>query len=212
MEPLICTIVLRDINENQEIIRRGDLVGVDAGALYLALRGYEMSLAIGDFDSIQPRDLGLVEMSSKKTVKLDSDKDESDFEAALGYLNDYDEIYIYGGFGGRQDHQFALVKRVKMDGRLRLVSDYNLVYRLETGIHTIKKESYQYLSLFALEPTLVSLEGTKYPLSYHVIEEDEPSYTLSNEILEDEAKLSIMTGRVLVIQSSDKKSYASIAD
>ena len=212
MESLTCTVVLRQMDEDQEIASYGDLIGVDAGALFLAMRGYEMRLAIGDFDSISERDIPLIKMNTKEFIKLNTDKNISDFEAALQHLSEYEKIIVYGGLEGRQDHQYALLERLKMDKRLRLVNETNLVYVLDEGIHRIKKESYKYLSLFALEPSLISIEGTKYPLHLKVLEQDVPSYTLSNEILKEEAILSIRSGKLIIIQSSDKKSYARIAD
>ena len=205
MESLICTVVVREPSPSEVIRFQGDVIGVDYGAFYCARHGYPMKLAIGDFDSIDRANLPLIESFADEEVVLPEMKDVSDFEAALERLEGYEKIYVYGGLGGRLDHQFAMMKHLQRDSRLVFLNENNKIYVLKKGEHTLDKNGFKYLSLFAMSASLLSIEGVKYPLSNKVLD-TEDTYTLSNEILSDSCTLNLMSGQLLIIQSNDKKS------
>ena len=83
-----------------------------------------------------------------------------------------------------------------------LIDDKQVIYKLEKGIHIIKKNNYKYLSLICLDKAIINLEGVKYPISYKEINFKD-LYTTSNEISYDSAKLELLSGKVLVIQCND---------
>lgn len=176
------------------------IVGVDRGALVCATLGIMMDLAIGDFDSVSAEELDMIRTFSKEVVRLDTVKDMTDTQAALSYVEDFDEVMICGGLGGRIDHQQINIGLVKKDIRLCLWDDHHLIYAVD-GDKTIKKAGYRYLSLFACEESTVDLSGVKYPLSNRKIDEND-LYLVSNEILDEEALIRV-NGKVLIIQSND---------
>ena len=176
------------------------VVGVDRGALLCVQQGLKMDLAIGDFDSVTKEELELIHLHSKEIVMLDVIKDVTDSQAALAYVESYDEVILCGGLGGRIDHQLINIGLAKMDSRLKLWDENHLIYAV-VGDKVIKKAGYRYLSLFACESSVVNLSGVKYPLNNRSINEDD-LYLVSNEIIEEEAYLSVK-GKVLIIQSND---------
>ncbi len=176
------------------------IVGVDRGALVCATLGIMMDLAIGDFDSVSAEELDMIRTFSKEVVRLDTVKDVTDTQAALSYVEDFDEVMICGGLGGRIDHQQINIGLVKKDIRLSLWDENHLIYAVD-GEKTIKKADYRYLSLFACTESTVDLSGVKYPLSNRKIHEND-LYLVSNEILDEEALIRV-NGKVLIIQSND---------
>ena len=176
------------------------IVGVDRGALVCATLGIMMDLAIGDFDSVSAEELDMIRTFSKEVVRLDTVKDMTDTQAALSYVEDFDEVMICGGLGGRIDHQQINIGLVKKDIRLSLWDENHLIYAVD-GEKTIKKADYRYLSLFACTESTVDLSGVKYPLSNRKIDEND-LYLVSNEILDEEAFIRV-NGKVLIIQSND---------
>ena len=79
------------------------LIGVDSGALSLLDMGETPDVAIGDFDSVSSGDLNRIEEKVLTVVKLPTEKDLTDTEAALEYVKehlDVQEIEMHGLFGG----------------------------------------------------------------------------------------------------------------
>lgn len=183
----------------------GPYIGVDRGALLLAMEGVRMIAAIGDFDSVDVRELELIKEYCDEFVLLPREKDQTDSEAAIQYAihHGYDEISLLGGMYGRSDHFLANVMLVyRYKGIVTMQDRSNKILYLGKGMHYIEREEYDYLSFMAFEECELSLEGVKYPLSHQVIDLGDV-YTISNEICEQQATVSIYRGHVLLIQSRD---------
>ena len=183
---------------------KNDVIGVDKGALYLAKNNIKIDVSIGDFDSVSQDDYLLIEKMSKKVIKLNPIKDDTDFEHALNYLKDKYYLYeIYGILGGRKDHDLLNIKMLYLSG-LNFVcyDDKNKIYCLNSGTYNIKKDGYKYLSLLVFEEVLLSLSGVKYPIINKTLNVFD-NYTTSNEIVDDYCILKIDKGKVLVIQCND---------
>jgi thiamine pyrophosphokinase len=176
------------------------IVGIDRGALVCAQEGLLMDVAIGDFDSVTSAELEVIKKHCKEIVILDAVKDVTDAQAALAYVDGYDEVILCGGLGGRIDHQLINIGLVKKGIRLCLWDENHLIYAVD-GEKTIKKAGFRYLSLFSCGESTVDLSGVKYPLSNRRIDEDD-LYLVSNEIIDEEAFIRVM-GKVLIIQSND---------
>lgn len=184
-----------------------DYIGADKGALTLAENAIPMVLAIGDFDSIDHSLLPLIEKYAEKVIRLNPVKDDSDSEAALreALKMGYDEIVMVGGEGGRMDHTYYNIRLAFLHPNcLKLWSENNLVYALHEGTYVIEKKKYRYISFFAEENAIITLDGFEYPLNDRLLTKND-IYTLSNTILNDSGTVTIKQGTVLVIQSNDNK-------
>lgn len=187
--------------DNLAVDTKCDYIGVDGGSLYCLNHNIQMVCAIGDFDSINKDDLERLKKATK-IIKLPVEKDVVDSEYALKYASDlgYDEIELIGVMGGRQDHFLAVYQLLKTGNVPFVMKDnYNIIYCLDAGEYELKKEM-QYLSFFACEQLKINITGVKYPLYDREINESDV-YLVSNEIVEEKAKLKV-TGRVIVIQSN----------
>lgn len=179
-----------------------DYIGVDKGA-YIALQAnIPLVCAIGDFDSITLEQRELLSAYTN-LITLPERKNETDSEAAIHYAlsKGYDDITLYGGFGGRIDHTMAnMYLLMHRDYPLILEDEQNKVQLLTPGKYTIPN-NFRHLSLLALEPSVISETEVSYPLVERAIDRDD-IYTISNHILHHEAKITIHSGKVLCLQSN----------
>lgn len=189
-----------------EYTENSDLFGVERGALFLARRGLRMKYAVGDFDSVKESDIRMIEEYSEEFIRLNPIKDDSDSEAAVIFAlkKGYKKIRMSGTFAGRADHTYVnLLLTYRYPGVLTVEDAQNRVYSLAEGIYEMKPDGYPYISFFAPEQAVISLKGFFYELDRCTIR-TEDLFTLSNEITEDPACLTVHAGKVIVIQSSDQ--------
>ncbi len=194
---------------NTSFIPKGDYdyIGVDKGALLALKEGINCEFCIGDFDSCSEEEKKVIQNNSKEVIILEKRKDDTDSEAAINECikRGYKEIWLLEGFGGRIDHSIINLRLIyKYPLKVFLIDTQNRVFSLNEGDYEIAKANYEYLSIFALEDTIVSLDKVIYPLSDRKLTCND-LYTISNEIVGDNANISIKEGKVLIIQSNDKK-------
>lgn len=198
------------ITEQTPLPTDGDFIGIDYGSYFLAQRGLHMVYAVGDFDSVQPQHLELIRQHSDYVVTLSPEKDETDSEYALSiaFTNEYDDVIILGGFGGRIDHFYAnlLLLRRFPDRRIALQDGQNLIRVYQKGTHLIHKSGHKFVSIYAVESASVSLIGFRYPLDHAIIEPID-TFGTSNEILGSVGHLVVHFGTVYVIESHDSPLY-----
>lgn len=179
------------------------IVGVDYGAYQLAKQEIMMDIAIGDFDSTDDTQFQQIEKYSKKVIKLDIVKDETDSEAAVIYLKDlgYERITLVGDLGNRFDHMLINYRLCEKYDITYILED-SKIFNLSDGLCRINKD-YQFLSLFTSNGVTLNLSGTKYELSNRRIDYLD-TYTSANEIVEDSATIEVLDGSVTVVLSNDQ--------
>ncbi|MFR9118569.1 MAG: thiamine diphosphokinase, partial [Merdibacter sp.] len=112
-------------------------------------------------------------------------------------------IILYGVLQGRFDHTMAnLYLLLHRDPSLILMDAHNRVRVLLPGSYTVAKQ-YAYLSFLALEESSISESGVAYPLDHAHIDVTD-IFTVSNEIVEEEAQITVHEGRVLMIEADDR--------
>ena len=87
-------------------------VGVDAGCLFLLEQGLELSLAVGDFDSVDPAEFQSIQSAAHELRTSVAEKNDTDLELAIKEVLagwPQADILIFGAFGGRLDHHLASV-------------------------------------------------------------------------------------------------------
>lgn len=188
------------------------LIGVDSGALSLLDMGETPDVAIGDFDSVSSGDLNRIEEKVLTVVKLPTEKDLTDTEAALEYVQehlDVQEIEMHGLFGGRVDHMLNNLWLAyhpayqSMLEKIVMKAEKNTVRFYKPGKHTIKKEmDKKYLSFISMTPLeKLTLMDVKYPLREATY--DSPIALVSNEFLNEEMTFTFTRGLMAVVQSKD---------
>ena len=178
------------------------IIGVDSGLEYLSKLNKQVDLAVGDFDSIDPKKYEELKQKCKTIIKLDKDKNMTDLAYALDYIYnnmDYNEIEIYGGISGRVDHFLANINLIKKyDFTMR--DDFHFIYMLKKGKHKINNYK-KYISFFAMEDCYnLSIRGFKFQINNYYLSTND-SLCVSNE---GSGEIEFTKGKILVISSDDK--------
>ncbi|MDO4679828.1 MAG: thiamine diphosphokinase [Aerococcus sp.] len=214
---------LKDVEEDRADAKRQQqsfetyFIGCDRGALrFLTLpseREPKMDLAIGDYDSITPKQRASVQKAAASFIGLPAEKDETDIEAAINaVLKDFapmDAYIFYGALGGRLDHTLHNIwlgrqpRYQDIIDKFQLRSNDNDVTFLKPGTHVLHQMSNRkYLSFIALETVLgLDLIEAKYPLTHY----DMPfaQSMISNEFLTDTMTIHFESGIMLAMQTRD---------
>lgn len=188
----------------EEIDVSGPFIGVDRGALTLVRNERKMIAAIGDFDSVDVNELTEIREWCADFVLLPREKDETDSESAIEYaLKQFEKVVLYGACNGRADHFLANIMLVQRYlGKVELLDDKNHVKYLKEGIHMIPKSKYTYLSFITFGNCELSIEGVSYPLTHKEIQMGD-IFTISNEIVDEEATITIYNGSVICLECMD---------
>ncbi|WP_282939277.1 thiamine diphosphokinase [Paenibacillus sp. RC67] len=195
------------------LIQPGDLlVGADKGALFLLQHGFTPDLALGDFDSVTPEEALRIERDSKRFITCDPVmKDLTDTEMAMNWALEQQptEIVLCGVLGTRWDHSLAnlhlLRKGLEAGVLCSIVDAYNRITltdnRRPLQIHN---NQYSHVSLLplSLDVTGITLEGFQYPLHNATLTIGQ-SLGISNVLIEPVGVITISSGMLIVIQSSD---------
>ncbi len=194
-----------NIKELANLKEEDYLICVDGGYVLAQNAGLSPNLIVGDFDSAPlPNNL------SCEIIELPKDKDDTDTIFALrqalnkGFIN----INILGGLGGRADHGIGLLQTLAfgkdLGGNLRLIDGQNTLFIIENQEVTIPKETGKNLSLLCFSDTCTNINatGTKYIIKNKSLTSSYP-LGLSNTIVENEAKISVGTGKLIVVISKD---------
>ncbi len=175
------------------------VIAVDAAVEALLEQGIEYQLAVGDFDSLKNPDL-----LHGEVIRLNPVKDDSDTAKALeiAFQMSDDVILIGGTSGARKDHFIANLMMLVKYPKLVILDAYNRICIKSKGIHAIEKNEYDYLSVFAVENSVITLTNVKYPLNHYSLKQFDP-LGLSNEI-NGVATLNVHEGKIIVFQSKEE--------
>ena len=197
---IVCGGEIKDINWlTNELQKYNFILAADSGYDWCKKCGVTPNLVIGDFDSINDS----IE-SSVKTLKFPIKKDETDFSLCLQFLieNGVKLVDVFGANGGRIDHTLGAI--------LSIVEAYdegiNSTIKTETSSMFIVGESVTlqkaegYVSIFAVggDASCVTLEGFEYPLNNFNLKCSSP-LGVSNKIVSNTAKITLKSGKLLVI-------------
>ncbi|MCR5787386.1 MAG: hypothetical protein K6G28_06775, partial [Acholeplasmatales bacterium] len=76
-------LILFDVDLSKFNLDNYYKIGVDRGALNATLSSIPLDLSIGDFDSVNDKELSLIKANSLNLIKLNPIKDLTDTEEAL---------------------------------------------------------------------------------------------------------------------------------
>lgn len=181
---------------------RYDLViAADSGYLSARECGVLPDVFIGDFDSVLKE-----EVKSEKIISLNPVKDKTDTQEAIDYAisQGVRDITILGALGNRFDHTLAnvhLLKYAHTLGADAKICDTDTDIFLVTDTAKIAKKDGFCISLIPLSDCDgVSVSGVFYPLDGAFMPVGNP-YGISNEFTENEARIKVCSGELLVILS-----------
>lgn len=179
------------------------IICADSGYKKCTALGRKPDLVIGDFDS-SPVPAAECEMIELPVRKNDTDT----FYCVKEAINrGYNDIVILGGIGSRVDHTYSNILSVvycaERNIECRLINKKNELC-VVSGEKSFRRGEYKYFSLFALFEKCegLTIKGAQYDLSGAELE---PSSQLaqSNAFKEDEVKITVEKGKIILIFSND---------
>lgn len=193
-----------DIGETKLVIPNGAFViAADAGLKYLYEAGIAPNLIVGDFDS-----LGTVP-SGENIIAHSPEKDDTDMLLAIreALARKAETIVIYGGMGGRPDHEYANIQTLAFisnnGARGYLVGRGSICTVIKNGSLTFDDKTKGLISVFCVGDKAVGVDlvGLKYPLNNHTLTCDYP-LGVSNEFTGMPSSISVREGQLLIMWSA----------
>ena len=184
------------INEDDKVIV------VDKAFIDYSKLNLKIDLVIGDFDSIPSYKSLLKEY---ETIKFSSLKDYSDTYLAVKYAKEkgFNNIQIIGGLGGsRVDHTYANLLILNKYNDVTILNNETKIRYLKKGVHLITFKGY--ISLFADDSAIITLNGFKYDLKDFKLKKDNP-IGLSNELINSQGEIIIKKGSIYLIETNYDK-------
>ncbi len=175
-------------------------IGADEGAHYVLKKGFELDLAIGDFDSVSQETLDWIRTRMDNVVVHPEDKDKTDSDLAIeaALKHSPERVVVYGGIGRRIDHTYGNILFMKR-GPVEFVTDHQWMKIVTPGTHRITHD-YAYISFFAIEHVRnLHLDDFRFPLKGYDLSVDDP-LCISNE---GSGTVSFDEGLLLVIAAND---------
>lgn len=198
-------VLVAGMSNTVPFLEDADYIGIDHGAVSCMQQQIPMLMAVGDFDSITESEHEQLKHYTN-VKKLPAHKNETDSEVAIFHALElgYDEIILYGSLGGRIDHEMANFHlMLYRDLPITLMDEYNIVQVIKPGTYKVKKQ-HKYLSFLALEDSCITETGVEYPLQECKLASKD-IYSISNEICDEYADVTLHYGKMLMMQSDDKK-------
>ncbi len=204
-----CPEKMTDMPSESDFVIAADS-GVESLRLFCdKVRTLSPDIIVGDMDSF-PEASAREMFPDARYVPFPPEKDDTDTALAAKLAIDmgFSDIVIAGGFGGRADHMMAnlfLLEAVESSGdSIRCVVTDGRNRCILAKSENLVAKSRKYLSVIPLDGEIcgLSMSGVKYPLEDITIKRGS-TLTVSNEITDDAAKISIRKGRALIIESCD---------
>lgn len=188
------------------------MIAADSGMNFLYRNGIVPDIIAGDFDSAKEDSVAYYQgLNNVQVMKLNPVKDDTDTEFVIreAIRRGATEITVLGATGTRLDHVLANVNLLGIgleDGvTIQLVDKHNRIRMISYGLEISKVEQFgSFVSVLPVKGDAkgVTLNGMKYSLKDADIA-CFSSLGVSNEIVEDVAKISVKQGILLVIESRD---------
>ena len=198
-----------------DIIKNGGyevIIAVDAGMDFFYKSRIMPDVIVGDFDSVEQEALEFFQGQEQMDIhRLNPEKDDTDTEYALRFAigRGATKITVLGGTGSRLDHVIGNVVLLgvglEKNVSIELLDTHNKIKMVNSNLSIRKDERFgKYLSVIPITGKVdgVTITGVKYPLDNYDMHGFN-TLGISNEIVDDEAAITVRNGIVLVVESRD---------
>ena len=174
-----------------------EIIAVDSGVEHLFKLSLDPNTLIGDLDSISENSLDKVKKNGVDIIAFNSNKDQTDFELALNYLEGVENsiIYIIGGESGEIDHLLSIFLLIPsksfFENIIWVYGDKKIIFRQKLKLNVKKMSKFSIIPLSDLSN--LSIDGAKWNLENKNIQFGETT-TLRNIANEDELNVSCDKG------------------
>ena len=169
-----------------------EIIAVDSGLEHLLNLSLNPHTLIGDLDSISKKSLKEVKNNGVKTLAFNSNKDQTDFELALNYLEEAEKskVYIIGGESGEIDHLISIFLLIPsksfFENIIWLYGDKKIIFRKKLELNVEKSTKFSIIPLADLKN--LSIDGAEWNLDNKDIQFGE---TLTLRNITNEEQLNI---------------------
>lgn len=174
-----------------------EIIAVDSGVEHLFKLSLDPNTLIGDLDSISENSLDKVKKNGVDIIAFNSNKDQTDFELALNYLEGVDKsiIYIIGGESGEIDHLLSIFllipSKSSFENIIWLYGDKRIIFRQKLKLNVKKMSKFSIIPLSDLSN--LSIDGAEWNLENKNIQFGETT-TLRNIAKKEELNVSCDEG------------------
>lgn len=193
------------------------IIAVDGGLTVADKANVKPDYIVGDFDTVNSILLYKYEkMEDIKVIRYKPEKDATDTGLAIQKAIEENSfsIHILGATGTRFDHTISnilLLQPASEAGIDAMIVNENnrirlLGYKRKKITLTKKNNNYKYVSLIPLSEkvTGITTKGMKYNISnYDFYIDKEISMGVSNEIEDEVAEITVVSGKLLLVESND---------
>ena len=169
-----------------------EIIAVDSGIEHLLNLSLNPNTLIGDLDSISKKSLDEVKKNGVKILAFNSNKDQTDFELALNYLEETEKskVYIIGGESGEIDHLISIFLLIPsksfFENIIWLYGDKKIIFRQKIELNIKKLTKFSIIPLSDL--TNLSIDGAEWNLDNKDIQFGE-TLTLRNSTNEEQLNI-----------------------
>ena len=174
-----------------------EIIAVDSGVEHLFKLALDPNTLIGDLDSISENSLDKVKKNGGDIIAFNSNKDQTDFELALNYLEGVENsiIYIIGGESGEIDHLLSIFLLIPsksfFENIIWVYGDKKIIFRQKLKLNVKKMSKFSIIPLSDLSN--LSIDGAEWNLENKNIQFGETT-TLRNVANKDEINVNCDTG------------------
>ena len=174
-----------------------EIIAVDSGVDHLFKLALDPNTLIGDLDSISENSLDKVKKNGVDIIAFNSNKDQTDFELALNYLEGVENsiIYIIGGESGEIDHLLSIFLLIPsksfFENIIWVYGDKKIIFRQKLKLNVKKMSKFSIIPLSDLSN--LSIDGAEWNLENKNIQFGETT-TLRNVANKDEINVNCDTG------------------
>ena len=169
-----------------------EIIAVDSGIEHLLNLSLDPNTLIGDLDSISKKSLDELKKNGVKILAYNSNKDQTDFELALNYLEEAEKskVYIIGGESGEIDHLISIFLLIPsksfFENIIWLYGDKRIIFRQKLELNIKKLTKFSVIPLTDL--TNLSIDGAEWNLDNKDIQFGE-TLTLRNSTNEEQLNI-----------------------
>ena len=187
------------------------IIAADHGLMMSDRLHIPLDYIVGDFDSVPEEILNKYRKASvpMKTFPTEKDKTDTQIAIELALMHNPRAIDLVGATGSRLDHTLANLHLLMLPMQLKvetyLLDRHNKISLRRSGFTLLKAGQYgDFVSLlpFTGEVKGLTLTGFKYPLE-QVTMTAGSSLGISNEIAEEEARVELQEGILIVFETRD---------
>lgn len=188
------------------------LICVDGGLSHAYELNLKVDYIVGDFDTIDTEIIEYYKKHSKVPIReFQPEKDYTDTDIALNMALSLEPeaIYLLGCIGSRMDHTLGnihiLKKALCTQTKTYLLNEHNRISMADHSFVIERSKAFgDYISFLPFTEAVknLTLKGFKYPLEHCTMVNGE-SLGISNEIVNETARVEFQEGILLMIEARD---------